>query len=87
MNLALKLEPHSTEILTDLITVLGWVGSVITDKKRVQIKGVAKMLVKHHLGILELATEFDLKLSMVFAPSERNKAAVLVRVKKAWPVG
>lgn len=43
------------------------------------------MLIKYYLRILdELATEFDLRLSVVFVPSERNRADVLTRVKETW---
>lgn len=42
------------------------------------------MLVKCYLEILrELTAEFDLKLSMVLVLSERNKADVLTRMKRA----
>lgn len=64
--------------------MFGWVGSVITNKKRLQTKGAAEMLVKCHLGVLgELAAKFGFKLSMVFELSERNKTDILTRVKRA----
>lgn len=43
------------------------------------------MIVKRRLGILkELLDEFGMKLHVCFVPSEKNKADVLTRVKKAW---
>lgn len=46
-------------------------------------KRAAEMLIKHHLSILrELATEFALKLSLIFLPLERNKVGILTRMKK-----
>ncbi|XP_029643257.1 uncharacterized protein LOC115217646 [Octopus sinensis] len=85
VNLALKWGLHTIEIRTDSATVLGWATAVITDERRVRTKGAAEMLVKRRLGILhELTTEFNLKLSVIFVPSEKNRADVLTRVKRAW---
>ncbi|XP_029634935.1 uncharacterized protein LOC115210471 [Octopus sinensis] len=85
VNLALKCGLHTIEIRTDSATVLGWMTAVITNERRVRTKGAAEMLVKRRLGILrELATEFNLKLSVIFVPSEKNRADVLTRVKRAW---
>lgn len=80
VNLALKWRLCSFEIQTNLTTMLGWVGLVVTDEKRMQIKGA----VGHCLGVLEeLIDKFSPKLIVIFVPSERNKANVLTRVKKA----
>ena len=49
------------------------------------MKGASEMIVKWRLGILqELMDLCSLKLCVDFVPSEKNKADVLTRVKKAW---
>lgn len=80
VNLALKLRQRSTWIQTNLATTLDWVRSVIIDEKWIQAKGAAEMLVKCYLRVLgELAPKFGLKVSVLFVPSEGNKADILTR--------
>lgn len=74
MNLALRWRLHALEIQT----VRGWVTSVISNQRRICTKGGTGMIVKRGLRIpRQLATEFGLKLQVVFVPSKENKADVL----------
>ena len=59
--------------------------SIVTAEKRVGTKRASEMIVKRWLGILQkLMDGCSLKLCVDFVPSEKNKADVLTRVKKAW---
>ena len=70
---------------TDSTTMVSWVKSIVTNKRRVKTKGAAERLVKWRLGKLgDLIQEFRLKLQLSFVPSEKNKADVLTRVRKTW---
>ena len=52
---------------------------------RFKTHGAAEMLVKRRLATLrELATEYDLKLTVSLVKSEANRADVLTRVSKTW---
>ena len=85
INLALKWGLRDVEVRTDSATVFSWVQSVITAEKRVRTKGAAEMIIKRRLGNLsELLSEYGLALRMTLVPSEKNKADVLTRVKRAW---
>ena len=85
VNLALKWGLQEIEVRTDSATVCGWIKSIVTAEKGVRTKGASEMIVKRRLGILqELMDECSLKLRVDFVPSEKNKADVLTRVKKAW---
>lgn len=85
INLTLKWGLRVIEIKTDSATVASWVRSAVTGDRRIKTKGAAEMLIKRRLGALEdLITEFHLKVSVMLVPSEKNKADVLTRVKKAW---
>lgn len=76
------------KIKTDSATVLNWIVSVITEKKKVRTKGAAKMIIQQRLRILkELINEFELNLHATLVPSQRNKANVLTRMKKNWMKG
>lgn len=56
---------------------------MITDEKRMQLKGSAELIILQHLGILkEMVDEFDVKLHVTFMASSKNKADILTRVKK-----
>lgn len=46
VNLALKWSLKDMEIRRDLTTVLSWIGSVITEKKKVQTKGAVEMVIR-----------------------------------------
>lgn len=85
LSLALKWGLQDVEVKTDSATVFGWLKSVVTAENRVRTKGVAEIIVKRRLGIIrELIEEFGTTLRLCFVPSEKNKADVLTRVKKAW---
>ena len=74
VNLALKWGPKEIEIRTDSVTFRSWIHSVITNEKRARTKRAAR----------EIADEFELKLSVVFVPSNRKKADSLTMVWKRW---
>ena len=85
INLALKWDLKEVEVRTDSATVVGWLKSLLSAEKRIRTKGASEMIVKRRLGILqELMEVCNLKLNVVFIPSEKNKADALTRVKKAW---
>ena len=71
------------EIQTESATVCSWAHSRIMNEKRVLTKGAAELIILQHLEILrEMADVFELKLSKVFVPSDKNKANHLTRVRK-----
>lgn len=85
LNLALKWNLQTLEIITDSAAVLCWVRSTLTGSSRVRVSGMSEMLVKRRLGLVkEVVEEFDLTLSITLVESCRNKADVLTRVCKAW---
>ena len=85
VNLALKWELRDVHLKTDSSTVVSWVKLVVTNERKVKTKGAAEMLVKQRLGLLEdLIQEFGLKLRLSFVFSEKNKADILIRVRKTW---
>ncbi|CAE1318271.1 unnamed protein product [Acanthosepion pharaonis] len=85
VKLALKWGLKEIEIRTDSVTVRSWISLRITGEKRIRTKGAAELIIMRRLGILrEIIDEFNLKLSVTFVPSDRNKADALTRVKKSW---
>lgn len=85
INLAIKWGLKEVEILTDSRTVENWLKLTITKRSRIRTKGSAEMLIKRRLGIFsELIKEFGLNVDVNYVQSERNKADVLTRVKRAW---
>lgn len=46
VNMALKWRLNDMEIRTDSATVLSWIGSVITEKQKVQTKGATEMIIQ-----------------------------------------
>ena len=52
---------------------------------QIRTKESAEMLIKCHLAALgALIREFRLKITITLIPSQKNKADMLTRVKKAW---
>ena len=85
LNLALKWSMTSVEIMTDSLTVMSWLRSVITEDHRVKTHGAAEMLVKRRLGVFrDLLSEFQLTVTVTFTKSEANRADALTRVKRSW---
>ena len=85
VNLALKWGLKNVNLMTDSATVHGWVNTALTEEKRIRTKGAAEMIVKRRLGILKnLIEEFDLKVTVSYVPTSKNKADVLTRVKRHW---
>ena len=85
VNLALKWSLKTLEVITDSVTVHGWINSVIKLDCRVKTRGSAEMLIKRRLSNLsEIISEFGLTVSVTLVRSEENRADVLTRVKKSW---
>lgn len=85
VNLALRWGLKSVEIMTDSMTVLRWLRTVLDDENRVRVTGMSEMLVRRRLSVLrDLVCELDVKLTASFTPSEKNRADTLTRVSKAW---
>lgn len=65
-------------VRTDLATVRSWANSIVDESRRIQIKGIGKMI-KQRLRILqELISKFELQMKTVFVPSERDKVDSLI---------
>lgn len=85
VNLALKWNVKTLEVVTDSATVLCWVRSTLTGSNRVRVTGMSEMLVKRRLGLLkDVVEECGLTLKISFVESCKNKADVLTRVCKTW---
>ena len=73
------------EIQADSFIFRSWIHSVITNEKRVCLKGAAELIILCYFGILnEMVDKFELRLSVVFVSSDMNKADSLNRVRKRW---
>ena len=69
----------------NLATVTSWIKSEELEDKRIKTKRAAELLIKHQLGALgNLIREFGLKITITLVLSQKNKADMLTRVKKAW---
>lgn len=85
VNLALKWDLQLVEIMTDSMTVLRWLKTILDDENRVRVTGLSEMLVRRRLSILrDLVRELGVVLTVTFTPSEKNRADVLTRVPKVW---
>ena len=85
INLALKWGRQAVEIRTDSATVASWIKSEVSGDRRTKTKGAAEMLIKHQLGTFgDLIREFGLKIIVTLVQSQKNKADMLTRVKRAW---
>ena len=85
LNLALKWNLQSVEIMTDSMTVLRWLKTILDDESRVRVSGMSEMLVRRRLSVVrDLVHELGAELMVAFTPSEKNKADVLTRVPKGW---
>ena len=88
INLALKWELQAVEIRTNSATVASRIMSEVSGDKRIRTKRAAEKLIKRRLGALgDLIREFGLKITITLVPSQKNKADILTRVKKAWLQG
>ena len=85
INIAIKWNLTTITVRTDSATVQSWLGSLLTDSHRVRTHGSSEMLVRRRLQIIhELRQAYDLEITVEFVPTEKNKADVLTRVRKAW---
>jgi hypothetical protein len=85
INMAIRWEMKTINVMTDSATVCGWMSSVLTRSHRVKSHGLAEMLIKRRLSMIaELVQTYDLTLTVELVPSASNKADILTRVPQAW---
>ena len=85
VNLAVKWGLKDVTVMTDSATVLSWLRSVLVDDRRVKVSGMAEMLVRRRLLVVqEMMREYGLKVKVEYVQSHRNKADELTRVSKGW---
>ena len=85
INLALKWKLQQMTLVTDSATVSGWLRSVLTGSHRARVSGIAELLVRRRLALVnELVKEFDLDITVQLVRSVANKADVLTRVPRTW---
>ena len=85
VNLAVKWGLKDLKVMTDSATVLSWLNSVIVDDRRVKVAGMAEMLVRRRLSVVqEMMEEYSLTIVAEYVQSHRNKADELTRVNKGW---
>lgn len=85
VNMAIKWQLNSVDIMTDSRTVEGWLRSVISEDRRIRTHGLGEMLVRRRLDIIrKLCEAYDLVLRVCYVPSSGNLADRLTRVPKAW---
>ena len=85
LNLAVKWQLTEVKVMTDSATVLSWLNSVIIEDRRVKVSGMAEMLVRRRLAVVqEMITEYGLTVTAEYVQSHRNKADELTRVSKGW---
>lgn len=85
INLTIKWGIQSFTIYSDSATVHGWINSLLTKNRRINVSGVSEMLVKRRLSIMsELISDYQLNISISLVKSEKNKADILTRVSKSW---
>ena len=83
--LALKWGLQAVEIRRDSATLASWIKSEVSGDRRIKTKGAAEMLIKGRLGALgNLIKEFGLKITVTLVQSQKNKADMVTRVRKAW---
>lgn len=85
LNLAAKWKLQSVEILTDSVSVLSWLQSVLLDTHVVKTKGMSEMLVRRRLSVIrDVCMEYNMDVSVSWVESNLNKADGLTRVCRRW---
>jgi hypothetical protein len=85
INMAIKWKLRDVTIYSDSATVCGWVNSVLNDSKRPRVSGLAEMIVKRRLSLInDLITEYGMCLRIKLVKSGENKADELTRVPRKW---
>lgn len=85
LNLAVKWGMKELEIMTDSATVFSWLRSALSETHMIKTKGLSEMLVRRRLAVVrEICEEFDMRVSVTWAPSGENKADSLTRVSRKW---
>ena len=85
VNLALRWDLTSIQIMTDSATVLSWLRSILEGDFRIKVAGMSEMLVKRRLSVVkQLVDELGLSIELTYVESCKNKADALTRVNKKW---
>ncbi|XP_065650805.1 uncharacterized protein LOC136078924 [Hydra vulgaris] len=68
-----------------VLTVHGWLKSMLTESHRIRSNALSEMLIKKRLSLLQdLINEYNINITLKWVPSSKNKADVLTRVPKTW---
>lgn len=85
INMALRWDLKEITLVTDSTTCYGWLCSAIYKSKTIRTKGMAEMLVRRRLLLLEeLIREYQLVVTVRVVRSQKNIADVLTRVDSRW---
>ena len=85
INLALKWKLSKVVLATDSATVYGWLTSTLTGSHRIRTSGIAEMLVRRRLSMVDdLKKEYGLAITVELVKSADNKADALTRVPQTW---
>ena len=75
INMALKWGFRSFSLMTDSVTVKGWLSSVFTGSHNVRTRAMSELLIKRRLDVLrEINTQEKLSVQIEFVCSEKNIA-------------
>ena len=85
VNMALKWQMKEIVLVTDSATVRSWLTSILSGSHRIRTSGIAEMLVRRRLSMIDdLKNEYDLVMHVELVSSAKNKADVLTRVPQVW---
>ena len=85
LNLAVKWKLEVVEVITDSATVFGWLKSSLFESGTIKTRGMNEMLVRRRLAVVrDICNEFEMKVSVRWIESHKNKADCLTRVSKRW---
>lgn len=85
INLAVKWSISNLEIMTDSVTVYGWLRSSLQESHKIKTRGMNEMLVKRRLAVVkELIKEYGVNVQVRWVKSADNKADDLTRVPHSW---
>ena len=88
VNLALKWGFRTFTIMTDSVTVKGWLSSVFKDSHNVKTRALSELLIRRRLDMLrELRVQEQLSVEVALVRSGHNLADGLTRVPKLWSLG
>jgi len=85
LNMALSWNLRQIRVKTDSATVFNWLQALLTDIKRIKVKGLGEALAKRRLGLIrDLVSECSLTVAVDLVKSAENKADELTRVPQKW---